>query len=182
MTTARQNWQCFTSNLSEELVDNIINLAGETQKASTFSNSDESVRSSRVCWLTQHDWLKDLLFGFADYANQNAFHVNLYNKADIQYTEYHASEGGHYDWHHDIDWNNCNGVDRKLSVTIQLSNPQDYDGGEFQFQETENPKSEISKPKGTVLIFPSYLQHAVSPVTKGVRKSLVAWFCGPKWQ
>jgi len=181
MTQVRQNWQCFTRNLPEDVIQNIINLAGETQKASTFNDGDESVRSSRVSWLTHHDWVRSVLFHYADLANQNAFRVNLYKKADIQFTEYHASENGHYDWHHDVDWNNANGLDRKLSVTVQLSDPSDYEGGDFLFDETENPNSEIAKPKGTILVFPSYLKHTVTPVTKGVRKSLVAWFCGPKW-
>ena len=182
MTTVRQNWQLFTKNMHDDMIENIINLAGETQKAATFNDGDDSVRSSRVSWMTQHEWVRDLLFSYCDFANQNAFNVNLYKKADIQFTEYHASEGGHYNWHHDVDWNNTDGLDRKLSVTVQLSDPSEYEGGDFTFSETESPSTESSKAKGTVLVFPSYLQHAVTPVTKGVRKSLVAWFVGPKWQ
>ncbi len=178
----RQNWQLFSKNMQDDLVENIINLAGETKKASTFNDGDDSVRSSRVSWMTEHDWLRTLLFTYADWANQNAFQVNIYRKADIQFTEYHAAEGGHYDWHHDVDWNNTDGFDRKLSVTVQLSDPNDYEGGDFLFGETESPKPELAKPKGTILVFPSYLKHTVTPVTKGVRKSLVAWFQGPKWQ
>lgn len=182
METPRQNWQLFSKAMSDDLIESIISLAGETQKASTFNDGDNSVRSSRVSWLTQHEWVKDVLFNLVDWANQNAFHVNLYKKADIQFTEYHSSEGGHYNWHHDVDWNNTDGLDRKLSVTVQLSDPSEYEGGDFTFSETESPSAEASKAKGTVLVFPSYLQHAVTPVTKGVRKSLVAWFVGPKWQ
>lgn len=178
----RQNWQLFTKNISDDLVDNIINLAGETQKASTFNDGDDSIRSSRVCWMNEHDWIRTVLFNYADWANQNAFQVNICRKADIQFTEYHASEGGHYDWHHDVDWNKAEGFDRKLSVTVQLSDPNDYEGGDFLFDETENPEPKLAKPKGTILVFPSYLKHVVTPVTKGVRKSLVAWFEGPKWQ
>jgi len=178
----RQNWQLYKKNMSEDMVENIINLAGETTKAGTFNNADDSIRSSRVCWLTNQDWLRDLLFQYVDHSCQNAFGVNAYKNAEIQYTEYHASENGHYDWHHDIDWNADDGLDRKLSITVQLSDPSEYEGGNFQFTEVPNPEMADAKQKGTVLIFPSYLIHQVSPVTSGVRKSLVAWFKGPKWQ
>jgi PKHD-type hydroxylase len=105
----------------------------------------------------------------------------LRQKTEIQYTEYHATNRGKYDWHHDVDWNNPSGLDRKLSVTVQLSDPSEYEGGDFQFMEVEQP-SEEAKTKGTILMFPSYLQHRVTPVTDGVRKSLVLWFTGPRWQ
>jgi PKHD-type hydroxylase len=178
----RQNWQLFSKNMSDDLVDNIINLAGETQKASTFNGGDDSIRSSRVCWMTQHEWLKDLLFNYCDWANQNAFHFNIYKKADIQYTEYHGDEKGHYGLHHDIDWNRSDGLDRKISITVQLSDPSEYEGGSFEFTEIQSPDVTESKAKGTVLVFPSYLQHKVNPVTKGTRRSLVAWFEGPTFR
>ena len=178
----RQNWQLYKKNMSEDMVENIINLAGETKKGGTFNNADETIRSSRVCWMTNQDWLKDILFQYVDHSCQNAFSVNVYKNAEIQYTEYHASENGHYEWHHDIDWNADDGLDRKLSITVQLSDPSEYEGGDFQFTEVPNPEMDDAKQKGSVLIFPSYLIHQVSPVTKGVRKSLVAWFKGPKWQ
>jgi PKHD-type hydroxylase len=178
----RQNWQLYKRNIAPDVVQNIIDQAGETTKAGTFNNADDSIRSSRVCWLTNEDWLKDLLFQYVDHSCQNAFYVNVFKNAEIQYTEYHASENGHYDWHHDIDWNANDGLDRKLSITVQLSDINEYEGGDFQFTEVPNPEMKDAKQKGTVLIFPSYLIHQVSPVTKGVRKSLVAWFKGPKWQ
>ena len=168
--------------MSQDLVENIINLVGETEKGGTFNNADDSVRNSRVCWLTHHEWVKDLLYNYVDHSCQNAFGVNAYKNAEIQYTEYHASENGHYDWHHDINWNADDGLDRKLSITVQLSDPSEYEGGDFEFSEVPNPEKEDAKQKGSVLIFPSYLVHRVAPVTQGVRKSLVAWFKGPRWQ
>ena len=115
-------------------------------------------------------------------ANRNAFGFDICSVGDIQYTEYSADNKGHYNWHHDIDWNDDKAFDRKLSVTVQLSDPSEYKGGEFQFNETENPQRELLKIKGTVLVFPSYLSHKVYEVTEGKRKSLVAWFEGPRWK
>ena len=191
--TLRNNWQMFTATLDNETIQNILKEAPPTQVATTFNTKDfdvsqddnvdqmSSIRSSQVSWLSNNPWVKEMLYFYVDLANQAAFNVNINNKAEIQYTEYHASQGGHYDMHHDIDWNRNDGKDRKLSVTVQLSDPSEYEGGAFEFSETQSPTPEASKPKGTVLVFPSYLQHKVNPITKGVRKSLVAWFEGPKW-
>lgn len=178
----RQNWQMFRGVIGAEDIDYIIKCAGPTENASTFNQVGMSdVRKSRVSWLTNNKKILDLLYDFVDMANRNAFGVHVYKRASIQFTEYHATEGGHYSWHHDIDWNRNDGIDRKLSVTVQLSDATDYEGGNFSFSECESPDSS-SKQKGTVLVFPSYLSHAVQPVTKGVRKSLVAWFEGPTWR
>jgi len=178
----RQNWQLWSSNLPDDIIEKIVSLAGETETATTFNDGDDSIRSSRVSWMTQHDWLRNNLFEYVDFANQNSFHFNIHKQADIQFTEYHANEKGHYGLHHDVDWNSTGNFDRKISVTVQLSDPSEYEGGSFEFTETESPDIEASKAKGTVLVFPSYLQHKVNPVTKGIRRSLVAWFQGPRWQ
>ena len=76
---------------------------------------------------------------------------------------------------------------RKLSVTVSLSDPEDYEGGvlEFDLRNTgQINTSEIIKckeilPKGSIVVFPSYTWHRVSPVTKGTRLSLVQWNLGP---
>mgnify|MGYP001205851066 CR=1 FL=1 len=74
--------------------------------------------------------------------------------------------------------------DRKLSMTIQLSDSHEYEGGNFEFRDhiSNIPPKEQLRKKGTVLIFPSFLYHSVQPVTKGTRKSLVTWIEGPAWR
>lgn len=176
----RQNWQMFPKAISETMTNEIISIADKTTEASTFNNSGKDVRKSRVAWIKDSRIL-NLLYDYVDMANRNAFNLHIYKKADVQFTEYLATEGGHYNWHHDIDWNRNDGLDRKLSVTVQLSSFDEYKGGDFNFSECESPSVQL-KEKGTVLVFPSYLQHKVTQVTKGTRKSLVAWFEGPKWR
>jgi PKHD-type hydroxylase len=178
----RQLWQMWNGSAPPEMLEYVQELAdkAEAKEAGVFSgnNPDKTVRSSTVKWL--HDQkLRDLLFEYVKSANLAAFSFDVHNLAEMQYTEYHAEEGGHYDWHHDIHWGSDKACDRKISITIQLSDPEEYEGGTFEFSECENP---MAKNKGTVLVFPSYLQHRVLPVTKGVRKSLVAWFFGPRWR
>lgn len=176
----RQNWQMFPKAVSDTIINDIIGIADKTTEASTFNNGGEDIRKSKVSWVKDKKVL-NLLYDFVDIANKNTFKVSIYKQAQVQFTEYLSSEGGHYNWHHDIDWNRNDGFDRKLSVTVQLSSSDEYEGGDFTFSECESPNQQ-SKEKGTVLIFPSYLQHKVSPITKGIRRSLVAWFEGPKWQ
>jgi len=177
----RQNWQLYPQSISNEIINNIIKDVGKTTKATTFNKEDDTAgRKSSVSWITDISVL-NLLYDYVEASNAKAFHVNLYRQADIQYTEYNGNENGHYDMHHDIDWTRNDGLDRKLSVTVQLSDPNEYEGGQFEFLECESPNAKELKQKGTVLIFPSYLQHKVNPVTSGIRKSLVAWFQGPKW-
>jgi PKHD-type hydroxylase len=102
---------------------------------------------------------------------------------EIQFTEYYGAEegGGKYDWHVDIFWDNPMPFDRKLSVTIQLSEPSDYEGGQFEFFGMQSPGEEFRR-RGSVLVFPSVFNHRVLPVTAGERLSLVTWVEGPKFR
>jgi len=79
------------------------------------------------------------------------------------------------------------GKTRKLSLTLQLSDPKDYSGGELEFDMTVNknkPYREVlkNKPQGTIVVFPSFIEHRVKPVKKGIRYSLVNWSCGQPWK
>jgi PKHD-type hydroxylase len=112
-------------------------------------------------------------------ANENGFHIAVENRAELQFTEYTAEKNGHYDWHHDVQWNGQSGLDRKLSITVQLSGADEYNGGDFEFDELKTNAD--FRSQGTVLVFPSYLRHKIHPITSGTRRALVAWFFGPKW-
>ena len=179
----RLNWQMWSGGMSNQDVSMVIHEAQKHEKstAQTFNKADSSVRSSDVAWLTGNEVIQNLLWTYVKTANDNAFKCQVENICQLQYTEYHASQGGHYDWHTDTNWEEQGPRDRKLSVTVQLSDPSDYEGGSFEFNECETPDVS-SRMKGTVLVFPSYLRHRVLPVTRGTRKSLVAWFEGPRWQ
>tara|TARA_Y100001937_G_scaffold89459_1_gene120994 strand:+ start:199 stop:741 length:543 start_codon:yes stop_codon:yes gene_type:complete len=179
----RDLWQLWPSAVNDETINAIRSLAESAPAvpAKVFSNNElqTDIRSSTVRWL--HDrWVRDFLWDYVNQANINAFGVNISNYAEMQYTEYHADEQGHYGWHHDINWNASVNSDRKVSITVQLSDEGEYEGGDFLFDECDTPQN--SKAKGTILIFPSYLRHCVTPVTNGTRCSLVAWFHGPRWR
>lgn len=151
------------------------------QDGTVFSSAYNShqIRNSTVKWL-KDDALRLRLWAFVKQANQAAFDVDVTERADLQYTIYEGSKAGHYDWHHDVHWASQDEWARKLSVTVQLSAPDDYEGGRFEFDEVKS--SADFSAKGSVLIFPSYLSHKVHPVTSGTRHALVAWFFGPRWR
>ena len=141
----------------------------------------EEVRKSEVVFTDDND-LYDLVWYFANTANEQAlWKFQLDSCQSMQITRYGV--GGYYDFH--IDGNGftreitnprsaTNFKTRKLSMSIVLND--DFEGGEFEFMGSENDL--IKARTGTIIIFPSYLQHRVRPVTKGVRHSLVVWFCG----
>ena len=141
---------------------------------------DPSIRSSKVKWVPQSVEFKGLYERIAQEIimhNDQHFRFDLDNILEqIQYTEYHAKDKGHYNWHMDLgsDWASL----RKLSCTINLSDPEDYDGGVLEFNLGGKTKTQAPKTKGAITIFPSYLLHRVSPVTRGTRKSLVLWVGG----
>lgn len=128
---------------------------------------------------TTFHWLFTRLADYIAYANALHWQFDLLGFDEpSQYTRYDAQELGHYDWH--MDMINCwNKPPRKLSAVIQLSAPDEYEGGEFCIK-TNSADTVLSKEKGTLIIFPSYILHKVNPVTYGIRRSLVCWIGGPK--
>lgn len=179
----RQQFHIWQSALSKEQIIEILNLVDNNSllNAPVFSSSKsiQKKRSSKICWVNE-SWVQELLWEYILEANKKTFHVDVINKSEIQFTEYRSDEGGKYDWHHDVNWNAQEGLDRKLSISIQLSDKTDYLGGDFEFEEINS--SMDFKGIGTIIIFPSYLRHRVTKVTSGTRRSLVAWFYGPNWK
>lgn len=137
----------------------------------------------RDCQVTALDvqrnaWLAGILMYVAKVENLN-YGFDISALREIQITKYGI--GGKYDWHHDvIPVYPCQ---RKLSMIIQLTDGSEYRGGDFEFRDdTIAPIANQLRDKGSVLIFPSMMMHRVTPVTEGVRKSLVAWVEGPAWR
>ncbi|MGU9962201.1 MAG: 2OG-Fe(II) oxygenase [Candidatus Puniceispirillales bacterium WSBS_2018_MAG_OTU23] len=179
----RELYQVWSSSLTDAQINAITATAmiEQAQTATIFAskNASADIRISGIRWVAE-PWVKDLLWSYVRRANYDAFEVDVENQSEVQFTEYHAAEGGHYDWHQDVHWNGQTASDRKLSVTVQLSAEDDYEGGGFEFDEVKTTAD--FRSKGTVLVFPSYLRHRVLPVTSGTRRSLVAWFFGPRWK
>ena len=176
------NYYVFTKVLSKEELGWIENLQQlyPSNIATTIGDDSETnpVRKSTIKWI-HHDqfsaWLYERIVNLAISANNDMWGFNLHSVLDsIQYTEYY-DDGGHYDWHVDVGPGNIN--HRKISITIQLSDPEDYEGGDFELW-TGGEFKTLPKSKGDAILFPSFLLHRVTPITKGTRKSLVLWIGG----
>lgn len=150
------------------------------------TNIENSVRRSNIKWIPkteQWDWLYQRLMEYASEANDTLWHFDLVSSPEmIQYTEYDANELGHYDWHQDIGPGLAS--HRKVSLTVQLSGANDYEGGHLQIWQGGTLESALISPRGAgnVVIFPSYMPHRVSPVTKGIRRSFVLWVGGAHYK
>ena len=142
----------------------------------------EEVRDSNIKWIPQNDdwfWLYEKLANMATEANNSLWKFDLHQIPEmIQYTEYKAP-AGHYDWHADIGPGLLS--NRKVSITVQLSEPDEYEGGNlelFKGGSMKGPFIEAERNAGCVFLFPSYMMHRVTPVTRGTRKSFVLWLGG----
>lgn len=161
-----------------------------SQEASIgFSNdrTDNSYRVSTIRWFyhRENKDIVDLLLSYAQEANRENYGFDIFPTTyDLQFTEYYSTNNGKYDWHHDVWWENPRAHDRKLSIVLQLTPPQSYQGGEFEFNAPEIGKEELApfKQQGSILVFPSFFFHRVTPVTQGTRFSLVSWLEGPKFR
>ena len=149
-------------------------------------------RDSNIVWLAEN-WIYKELHPFIRQASANAGWNFQWDWSEpCQFTKY--NKGQYYDWHCD-SWEgsynkpndpNSHGKIRKLSVTLSLSDEKDYKGGELEFDlRNKDPDKKRNtmvckeiKPKGSMVIFPSFLWHRVKPVTKGSRYSLVIWNLG----
>lgn len=187
-----QHWQYWKAALSDGDIE-YIKSCGEAAPVANAGlgfhgdGNNPDYRSSEIHWLNTrlpiHNNITEMLWYFAREANKNAFGFNIDTLSDIQYTKYNATENGHYDWHYDTFWANPTAYDRKLSIVVQLSDPTEYTGGDFEIDvQLPQPSADEIKIRGTVIVFPSFFLHRVTPVTAGTRCSLVSWIQGPKFR
>jgi PKHD-type hydroxylase len=170
----------FSQNLQPATVVGQVSSDGNTMVQAT----EEQIRLSNVNWIQPDDpnvntrWIFERMTEAVNYMNDEFFRFDLTGFAEgFQFTQYTAP-GGKYDLH--VDKIHL-GIPRKLSVVIQLSDPSEYEGGEFHLVDSSTP-CVLPKEQGTLLCFPSYSLHGVTPVTKGTRYSMVGWITGPAFR
>lgn len=140
-----------------------------------------NVRRSQILWLENNPntkWVFEKLAHVASQLNADHFRFELTGFGEkLQLTNYDQSENGMYGWHQDYG----GGISRKLSLTLQLTDPSEYEGGNLQIMTSGTPVN-VRKQRGIIAAFPSYVLHQVTPVTQGSRQSLVAWVSGPAFK
>jgi PKHD-type hydroxylase len=196
-------YACFDSIVPSRICDYIIE-DGQRQIAETALVGDYNevptdekniaklykARNSSVVWMND-PWIYREIVPFIREANQFCnWNFDFHLSESCQFTKYSKSQ--HYTWHQD-SWNKPydrpkdieHGLIRKLSVTLSLADGNSYEGGDLQFDIRNNSDStsniqtpEMARNKGTIVVFPSFVWHRVTPVTKGTRYSLVVWNLG----
>ena len=170
--------------LSHEICQKLINLGkGNWNRSAVVNKSVVGARKSDIVW-TKEQWVYGLISPYMFTANEQAgWKYNIVAAEDCQVTRY--TKDGFYTWHKDGMGSHPEKIDnsdhkllygnaRKLSMSIFLNS--NFEGGNFQMQNHEDMPS---FEEGSVIVFPSFMEHRVTPVTKGIRYSLVTWFVGP---
>lgn len=177
---------CFTS---EEIA--LICSAGDSNLSDGSRDYTGVSRSSLVCMMSpsaQEGWLFNRLWTILAEHNKKFYDYELDYIQPLQYSLYDSAHNGHYEWHQ--DWGSAvfdpqrPELCRKLSFTLQLSDPKDYEGGalEINYGQDYSTESGFYLEQGSLISFPSFMLHRVTPVTKGTRRSLVGWCVGPDYK
>ncbi len=200
----------FKNELSPHICDEIVRYAeqkkfekgivgGSVEEVKKIQDTDDykhklkQIRSSNIVWLPEQ-WVHNEIIPFVNTANRNAgWDFDLVTFETLQFSRYDV--GHFYDWHPDqsaklYEDEKKKNMTRKLSVSVILND--EFSGCDLQFRQQidtiNNPDKDTTimtceeRGKGTVIVFPSFLWHRVTPVTKGVRKSLVMWNIGYKFK
>jgi PKHD-type hydroxylase len=142
----------------------------------------EEIRITQTAWIAPNpetQWMFERMQGVARALNDRVYQFDLRGFSEnFQYTVYHGAQRGHYDWH--VDQGQLK-VQRKLSISLQLSEPSAYEGCDLQFYAGNRVES-APRTRGAVIAFPSYVLHRVTPCTAGIRKAVVVWTTGPKFR
>lgn len=187
--TDAENFYYFSQGFTKEELKQIErDVSPLPFQSGQVSSGETEVRTSKVKWIPQNSnwyWLYERLSNYAIQANNELWNFDLHFIPEmIQYTEYHGNVKGHYDWHMDIGPGMLSR--RKISITVQLSEPDEYEGGDLELfrggEMEERNFIKANRESGLVFLFPSYMMHRVSPVTKGVRKSFVLWLGGTHYR
>ena len=150
---------------------------------------DDTIRISDIAWCNDQ-WLYDIIWSYMKEANElTGWKYDIKAAESCQITRY--KKGGFYNFHRDGTGDHLSTFDipdnkflhghvRKLSMSVILND--NFDGGAFEFASYNKEKcviTPIEAEAGSVIVFPSAMEHRVAPITKGVRYSLVAWLLGP---
>jgi PKHD-type hydroxylase len=186
-------YYCFNNAVQSNLCNKIIKKYNKkTKKAKVGNNQvNEIIRNSNVNFIDDKKMYDSINYFIKTANEETKWNYDINWTEPIQFTKYKKNQ--FYNWHQDsfidiLESNDLNKKNRKLSCCVNLQNPKKYEGGQLEFKIlTEkgeliiNPK-EFNDNQGSIIVFPSYIFHRVTPILKGTRYSLVAWSCGPNFK
>lgn len=173
----------FSPQEMDGIVQNALKLEGNRVRVGhdLQVRPEENIATSRHILPSQDtNWIYQRITSTVATLNAQCYQFDVKAMDEpLYFITYDGKEKGHYNWHH--DGTNAGMAPRKLSITFQLSDPSDYEGGELELNRTGTPTT-APKDRGTFIMFPSFILHRVAPVTKGVRHAIVAWVNGPPFK
>ena len=191
-------WVELSTKLPAGLCDDLSEYFKDRTPQLGTAVSNPGWRRAGVRYCDPYDWVGPFMWQYLTQINETHFQYDLIGTyfTEVQHIEYRP--GFHYKWHEDDDVQSCLMYEppsmmkcrteikeyvRKLSFTLQLSNPDDYTGGKVQlFDDSRDFSYFISQERGTLCIFDSRVRHRVLPVKTGTRYCLVGWALGPRWK
>jgi PKHD-type hydroxylase len=170
----------FSPQEMDAIIDRTMKAPGQAVKTGPdLKLRPEENRSTQRHLLPSQEnhWIYQRIMNTLAVLNAQSYQFDVKGMDEpLYFVTYESKDKGHYNWHY--DGTPAGHAPRKLSITFQLSDPKDYEGGELEFNRTGNPTT-APKDRGTFVLFPSFILHRVRPVTKGIRHALVAWVNGP---
>ena len=179
------DWYVVTPEYdNNDFIDDVIKegeSAGFMQAEVDNAAPDIKARDCKVSWIRKEEICQQVIKLFGPILETVKYDIDALES--LQYTVY--EKGHYYGWHIDSR-ENMEGKIRKYSMTMWLNDPKEYEGGDLEIEmggpfEQSNIQT-FRKEKGHIVFFHPHCWHRVTPVTKGVRKSLVGWFCGSPWK
>ncbi len=140
---------------------------------------DHKGRNTTVSFANHSHWFGTMMYEYAKMANEKCDWQYLMDEHEaVQFAKYGPEQ--HYGWHTDTFLLAGTPKDRKVTVVCLLNDPSEFEGGEFQMRF----RCEYAVPlkKGSIVAFPSMVEHRVTPVTSGLRMSATIWVKGPRFR
>jgi len=193
----KHTYMIYEGAVSPEICDSIIKQFDKepfsSGKVGTENQGriDSKIRNTEIQWASKNSLVECIISRFIIQANQEAmWNFDITEPELVQIGKY--EENQFYEQHIDcyikggdvIATGNGGGIivpmllQRKISASLLLNDESEYEGGDLlMLNETIT-----TKKQGTIIVFPSFMAHQVTPVTRGVRYSAVCWMAGPKWK
>lgn len=180
------SWVALENIFTDQELDEIVIQGNRVKKTSgTVSGSISDYRVCDIAWLksdeveSDFDWVYATLTDAIKKVNNEYFQFDLTHLTALQFTVYDGKNNSNYQKHMDLGRSFPN---RKLSFSIQLSDDNEYTGGDLRFHYIKTQPEIAPRTRGKIIFFPTWTVHDVTPVTQGIRYSLVGWVNGPNFK
>ena len=180
------SWVALENIFTDQELNEIVVQGNRVKKTSgTVSGSISDYRVCDIAWLksdeveSDFDWIYATLTDAIKKVNNEYFQFDLTHLTALQFTVYDGKNNSNYQKHMDLGRSFPN---RKLSFSIQLSDDDEYTGGDLRFHYIKTQPEIAPRTKGKIIFFPTWTVHDVTPVTQGIRYSLVGWVNGPNFK